>query len=248
MSGIKVDIQKYIFQIRHKPSLSFYEKMFRLEKIFKGFDHWQTDRLKIILRDYIKKHSLQIAHDSTSFESDKPNIPTAKNIINIVSDNFDQYSNKQDIQRVGCRYFGFISNELNFNELNSILKLKFFSKDLMEVINNDKTFDHSVVFKTSIDDMEYRIRMGPIAKSEIPRLIEFNAENHLDPNSPERYSELSNIYANYPNSSFFFDIDIYDSKSKNGELDMVTFQDKSHHIFTTITNNLRNFIFEVKLK
>ena len=66
----QINIKKSIFQIRYKPVLAFYDKLYSKDKIFNKFPHWQTDRLKISLRDYDKKHSLVLKHDSLTYETD----------------------------------------------------------------------------------------------------------------------------------------------------------------------------------
>lgn len=248
MASNKVHTEKYIYQIRYKPSLSFYEKLFKLDKIFSGFKHWQTDRLRISLRDYDKKHSLTIKHDSTTFESDKPSIKTAKGVINTVNENFHEYSNSSEIQRLGCRYMGFIKNELSFEELNEILKLKIFNKDFLNTVNKEDVFDHSIVFNTIINNLTCRINIGPIRKVEIPHFIQFNTENHIDPNSVDKYEELAKVYSNYPDHSLFFDVDVFTDNSKNGTVDIMQFLEDSHKAFETQIDHLRSFIFQEKLK
>ncbi len=248
MASNTVHIEKYIYQIRYKPSLHFYEKLFKLDKIFSGFQHWQTDRLRISLRDYEKKHSLTIKHDSTTFESDKPAIKSAKKIIKTVQENFHEYSNSSDIQRLGGRYLGFIKNELSFAELNEILKLKVFNKDFLNSINKEEVFDHSIVFNSVVNNLTLRINIGPIKKVEIPHYIQFNSENHIDQNSLEKYSELANIYSNYPDHSLFFDLDVFTDISKSDSFDIMQFLEDSNKAFETQIDDLRNFIFQEKLK
>ena len=248
MANNKVHIEKYIYQIRYKPSLSFYEKLFKLDKIFSGFDHWQTDRLRISLRDYDKKHSLTIKHDSTTFESDKPSINSAKEIISSVNDNFQEYSNPSEIQRLGCRYMGFIKNELSFIELNEILKLKIFNKEFLNAINKEEIYDHSCVFNTVINSLSCRINIGPIRKAEIPHFIQFNTENHIDQNSRDKYDELAKVYSNYPDHSLFFDLDLFIDNSKTKTFDIIGFFEESHKAFETQIDGLRNFIFQEKIK
>ena len=85
MKNLKTEIEKVIFHIAYKPALSFYEKLYKLDDIFVNFPHWQTDRLKITLRDYKKKHSLTIKHDAIIYETDKYLKKSETEIINLLN-------------------------------------------------------------------------------------------------------------------------------------------------------------------
>lgn len=247
MPGIKPDIQKYIFQIRYKPTLSFYEKLFKLDKIFDEFVHWQTDRLRVTLRDYDKRHSLTIKHDATTFESDKPSNSIAQKVLKNVTDNFNEYSNNSSIKRLGARYIGFIRNELSFEELNNILKLKVLDKEFLETISGDEVYDHSVAFNTIVNELTCKVNMGPIKKNEINQFFNFNSENHLDPASSDKHRDLAKIYDGYPEVSFYYDMDISINSSEDGELDIMKFHSKSYEVHNSLIKGISNFIFKEKL-
>lgn len=63
--------RKAIFRMDYKPSLDFFDKLYKSKKLFENFPYWETDRLHVILRDYKKHHSLKIKFDHVLYESDE---------------------------------------------------------------------------------------------------------------------------------------------------------------------------------
>jgi hypothetical protein len=242
---IQVKIEKSIFQIRYKPVLSFYDKLYSKDKIFNQFPHWQTDRLKISLRDYDKKHSLVLKHDSLTYETDNYVKKNEEEIINLIHDSINEISSEDKITRLGHRFLCLAPLKISFNELVTILNLKLFKKDFFKILNQDPD-DSTVTITSNYKDLKYRMVIGPMKNVEVPGFIIYNIENHVDPNSNKKYSELSNLVENYPETSLYIDIDLFTQETIKSP-DILQFYNKTKEAYSYLTKELIGYIFEEKL-
>jgi hypothetical protein len=242
---IKSNIQKSIFQVRYKPSLSFYDRLFSKEAIFKHFPHWQTDRLKITLRDFDKKHSLTMSYESTTYETDKHLKKNEEEIVSLLYDNLEEITSFDNINRLGYRVLSLAPVKISFNELVTILNIKLFKKDLFKALNQDP--DDSTITITSIfKDIKYRLTIGPMKNTEVPNYINFNIENHVDPSSQKKYSEISELIENYPETSLYIDVDLFKLQPLTAT-DIKDFYINASKAYSYLTDELLRYIFEDKL-
>ena len=243
---LKPNIEKSVFQIRYKPLLSFYDKLFSQENIFKYFPHWQTDRLTIILRDYVKQHNLVIKHDSITYETDKYSRKVEKEVLELVESNINNLIAKDNIIRYGHRFFTLIPLDMNFDELVSIINLKFYESGFLSSLKS-KPDDSSVMITSKINELSYRMHLGPIKNVEIPKFIKFNIENHIDPGSPTKYSEIAKVFESYPETALYFEMDIYTDKMKK-DFPLSKFNSESITVYNDIIASVKDYIFENKIK
>lgn len=241
-----IKIEKSIFQIKYKPVLSFYDNLYKKDNIFNQFPHWQTDRLKVTLRDYEKRHSLTLKHDSIIYETDNYSNKFEKDIINLISDNINEITTTDKITRIGHRFFCLAPVKISFNELVTILNLKLFSKDFINSVTQ-KIDDSTVTITSTHADLKYRLQVGPMKDKEVPGFIIFNIENHIDASSTKKYSDLAELVENYPETSFYIDLDLLTQENASN-YDILKFYKKTKSSFSEITNSLLKYIFEEKLK
>lgn len=242
---IQFRIEKCVFQIRYKPVLSFYDRLYNKEKLFNQFPHWQTDRLKVSLRDYDKKHSLTLKHDSLTYDTDNWVKKNEEEIITLTSSCLDEITTLDNITRLGHRFFCLAPTNINFSDLVTILNLKLFKKDFFKSLINDPD-DSTVTITSSYKDLKYRLTVGPMKNKEVPNFINYNIENHIDPNSNQKYSELSKLVENYPVTSLYFDIDFFTHeplKSPN----IMEFYGKTNEAFALLNKEFLRYIFVDKL-
>jgi hypothetical protein len=242
----KVKIEKCLFQIKFKPTLAFYENLYKNQTIFDFFPHWQTDRLKVTLRDYEKKHSLTIKHDSVTYETDNFLKKNEEEVINLVSNNFNHITNKKLIDRFGHRFFCLFPISISFDELVKIINLKAFSKDFFKAINREPD-DSTITITSKFKDLDFRLTVGPMKNTEVPNFIGYNIENHVDVSSNNKYSELAKLVENYPKTSLYIDLDLFNTNMNSlGEIE--EFYNSSHEAYEELTNNIVSYIFAESLK
>ena len=97
--------QKSIFQIRYDPKLCFYDRFYKNEKLTNIFPHWITDRLKVTLMDFDKKHSLTIAHNNTFFESDMYHKQNEEKSLSLIISEITNFVDDGTFSRFGLRRY-----------------------------------------------------------------------------------------------------------------------------------------------
>ncbi|WP_456437844.1 hypothetical protein [Psychroserpens sp.] len=203
-----VKIEKALFQVRFKPDLSYYDKLFEHKDLFTAFPHWQTDRMKIMLRDYDKRHSVAIQHDKLTYDTDKYVPKNCDEVIGIIHKNYKQFAKDENFGRLGHRFFMLVPLSIQFEELIHILNLKLFSKDFMSAIDGEP-HDSTVTLTSKHDDIDYRLQIGPMKAEEVPKFISYNVENHVDPNSNTKFTEMASLVENHPEVSLYLDLDFF---------------------------------------
>lgn len=241
---LKTEIKKSVFQIRYTPSLSFYDSLYKNEELFKQFPHWQTDRLKVVLADFSKKHSLTISHDNITFESDKYKREELDGVVDLISKQVNSFTTPDKIKRLGKRDFCLTPVKISFDELVEILNLKLFTKSFVDLSGKEPK-DFQLTIQSKFEDLNYRMVIGPIRDFEVPRFIRFNTENHIDINSNSKYSELAELTENYPKTALFFDIDV---SSDLNDKSIIEFYENSANCFKHLSNNIVDYLFEDKIK
>lgn len=103
MPGATPVPRKAIFQVRYRPRLSFYEKLFAIAEKLEVFPHWTTNRLAVTLRDFEAHHSISLAHNATAFETDSPDDESFALITGSVVTNLPSYVEDGAIGRIGVR-------------------------------------------------------------------------------------------------------------------------------------------------
>lgn len=74
MPSAEASSVKTIFRVDYKPTLDFYDRLNSSSQQFTAtYKNWQTDRLKVVLKDFSARCSLTIAHANFSFTQDVPN-------------------------------------------------------------------------------------------------------------------------------------------------------------------------------
>ena len=186
---MKYSPQKSIFRIEYDPKLSFYDKLYKNKELFKEFPHWQTDRLRVTLRDYDKKHSITIAHNNTLFESDMYHKPTEEEVISLLISEITNFIDDGTFSQFSFQRFYLIKQKMSFPELVEIINLKCFVQDFKQIFQ-DRINDTSITTISSINGNNFRLMLGPMKKEEIPKFIRYNINNHTDPEPQKRIQQL----------------------------------------------------------
>jgi len=239
--------QKSIFQIRYDPKLCFFDRLYKNEKLFDKFPHWQTDRLKVTLRDYDKKHSIKIAHDNTTFESDSYHKETEEQMISFLVSEINNFVNDGTFSRFGFRRYYLIKQDMSLQELVEILNLKYFTQDFKKLFN-DQINDSTIVITSSVNGNDFRLYLGPMKKEEIPNFLKYNIDNHIDPEPQKRVQILSEIFNNYPDVALFLDIDYYLTGKDLKKDSLEKFWELSKNDIPQIIDDVTSNLFVEKLK
>lgn len=244
---MKYKPKKTFFHINYFPDLSFYDRIFRINDLTSHFPDWETDRLKVTLRDYVKKHSVLLAHNRIVYESDKYNAQEEEKVIKLLCSEVRKLAKENYLQRVACKRQFLIKQKMSFSDLSDIITLKFYSESLTSLFPsgiNDSSFN----FTTIIGSNELRVKVGPMRKDEIPNLIRYNVNNHIRPEASIRAEELHNIISNYPEVGLYIEIDYSFQNTKMSFSDIDTFWDSAKKDVPHFVNELVTNLFEEKIK
>ena len=244
---MKYSPQKSIFQIRYDPKLCFYDKLYKNDKLADKFPHWQTDRLRVTLRDFDKKYSITIAHDNTFFESDMYHKQSEEEMISLLISEISNFVDDGTFSRFGFRRYYLIDKEMSFPELVEIINLKYFTNYFKKIFE-DQINDSTITIISSINGNDFRLMLGPMKKKGIPNFIKYNIENHIDPEPNKRVQELSKIFKNYPDIALFLDIDYYLTGKGLKKDSLEKFWETSKKDIPQIIGNITSNLFEEKLK
>lgn len=209
---MKYKPKKTFFQVNYFPDLSFYDKIFKKSDLSSHFPDWQTDRLKITLRDYDKKHSVLLAHNRTVYESDRYDEENEESVIDLIRSDIRNFTNESFLQRVECRRLFLLRQKMSFSDLSDIVTLKFYSESFKSLFPSGIN-DSSVNLTTTIGFNELRVIIGPMRTEEIPKFIRYNVDNHIRPEAKVRAKELHDIVTGYPEVGLYIET-FYSFESK----------------------------------
>lgn len=236
-------LHKVIFQAIYKPYLKFYDLIYSATQKLGGYEHWETNKVYVMLYDHEKHCNLTVQHNIFSYEWDYSG---TENYIDDVRDALTILPASLEIEtfkRLGLRKQFLIPTKMRFEEINNILSIKFLAQDesLMKLFPSGIT-DMSYVVVGSDDELQFRIALGPMKQKEIPKHIQINQKYNFRPDKPNDYA---NVPSGYPDVSVFIDIDVFRRDEDIGiPADYAhTFLKKAD---TTIENKLtalRNYIF-----
>jgi len=243
----KPTLHKTIFQIRYNPELKFYGLLMTAAQQLSKYPHWRTNRLSVILRDYDKHCSLAIRHDNVTYEQDSSDIEMEMKYIQQALEKLPSALQVKFLNRVGYRRKYLITVKSPFESLVSILYVKLFSQDeKIRSIMPSKVEDIMYRIDFKEEPYQYRVTVGPVRKREVPRYIEYNLENHLDPMTREK--EYQEIKEKYPDVAIFIDIDLYQMAEKIELKDAISFPKKACDKIHKMVNELNNYLFKSKVE
>lgn len=202
----KPKIYKSIFQARYKSDLRFYDLLMPAAKKLGHFEHWQTNRLNVTLRDYDNHSSFVIDFQSFGYEQDFGKLDVEQENVNRAIDILPSALELESFTRLGLRRFYIIPVPMGFESLVTVLNVKLFSQsEKLKTIIPYKIHDIMSVQEFKDGDFMYRIMIGPLNKAEVEQYVPFNKEQHLKPDEASKL--YLGIAEKYPDVSVLIDID-----------------------------------------
>lgn len=236
-----------IFQMKYKPKLEFYELLMSAAQKLNEYPHWETNGLRVVLKDYEKHCSLVIGHNAFTYQQDSNDNEMEKKYIQQILENLPTALKIQSFNRLGYRKKYLTSIKMSFESLVEVLYVKLFSQeDKLRSVMPSQIEDLMYRMDFKEDLHLYHVTVGPVRKFEIPQYIAYNIDNHLSRETREK--EYQEIIAKYPDVAVFADIDFYQAADKLTLKDAEHFVDKAHQKVYDIINGLDNYLFETKLE
>lgn len=238
---------KTIFRVDYKPNLKFYNLLIDAAQEFNEYPHWRTTGLNVILRDFDKKCSLNIKHNFISYQQDLDYNPNYVDYIKKSIRRLPQLLEIPSYNRLGFRRKYLIASKLDFSELVTTHQVKLLSHDerLIKLLPK-KLEDTSYRIDCSEDNLLFHILVGPVRKSEIPKHLELDIENHFNPESRDR--EYSDIMGALPNAATYFDLDIYRAEDNIPLEDGITFFEEASDRIQKLVLDFEDYLFKKELR
>jgi len=192
-------IGKAICEIRVKPKLIFYSKLYEIGSELEDiFSDWQTSGLDIKFLNKEKGIILAIIHKRWSLFYEKPDkIDDFKNIAITNYSNMLKKYNFNFIERLGIRIQTFIDHKMSFKEFTNLFNLKTHSSPIQKLnCFKDKVVDDALVINTE-DDSNYKFHfeLGGVHKQELITKLNFEIFKQKE------------IFDKFPENSLWCDID-----------------------------------------
>ncbi len=233
---------KTIFRVDYKPTLDFYDKLnSSAELLADTYKNWQTDRLRVVLKDFPNRCSLTIAHANFFFTQDSLNSSeNEKSRIDEVIKVLPKALGKDVNARVGLRRKYLIAVEMDYKDLHQLVSSKLLNAnpELTESIY-PWAQDFHLVF--SAPDAGFRgLTLGPISQEQLPQFLEPDESNF----------EVGDItlltgkwFEGYPRTAIYVDCDYAKTNIKSDKLlDFYTEARENHKI---LVENVQHYLLGI---
>lgn len=210
---------KTVFEVRYQATLDFYQKLYATALEFADtYPHWQTDNIKIQLRDFDSRCSLTITHNRFVYSqdlqySDQKEGDRIKKAIGTLP----KALGKDVFTRVGLRRKYLIPVDMKYEDLVDLTTKKLLtgSQAFYEGIGPDIK-DISVVLDLEAPGIQH-LTVGPIIREQMGRHLNLEPESHFRQDDPRLIS--GQIFDEYPSPSLFVDCDYGDTEVKAENLE-----------------------------
>jgi hypothetical protein len=238
---------KTIFRVDYKPQLKFYNLLINAAQQFSEYPHWQTTALNVTLRDFDRKCSLIIRHNSFSYQQDLDDNPDYIDYINKAITRLPELLEIPSCTRLGFRRKYLIATKLDFSELVRTHYIKLISQDerLIKLLPK-KLEDTSYRINCSEDNLTFHILVGPVKKQEIPQHLELDRENHFNPKSRDR--DYNVMIKSLPNVATYFDLDIFRTEDDIPLSDATTFFAEASDRIQRMVIGFEDYLFEKEMR
>lgn len=240
-------LYKTIFEVRYKAELKFYDLLLPAAQQLKEYPDWETNRLRIILKDFDKHCNLAISHNSFSYEQDSNDINLETNYISRALEILPTALEINAFTRLGYRRRYLVPVDFSYESLVTVLNVKLFSQNNNLIKSMPKNVKNlAYIIDSEEENYKYHFLIGPVTKQESQSFIGFNRERNLNPaNREERNSE---IIQTYPNVAIFIDIDMYHEGETFQVKERFKFVDNARNKVHNLAEELTKYLLEEKLE
>jgi hypothetical protein len=245
--SLKPVLYKSVFQVRYKPRIEFYNRMFTAAKSLEGFPDWETDGLSVTVFNFENRCSAGISFDSISYAQDSNNLRQERDNISQLLGVIPEVLGLNTFLRFGLRRWYLTPVDFDFDSLASIMTLKLFNQDeSFQSYMLPATKDMSYINVCSDDKYAMKSTVGPMRKNEIPNYIKFQQQQHLPPdNRAQKYFEIVN---NYPEVCAYFDVDYFQQSDKLNMEEAMTFIHRADDFISKAVDGINNYLFSEKVE
>ncbi len=238
-------LQKTIFEIRYEPQLRFYDLLITAAQEMAEYPNWETDRLSVTRKDFDKRCSVTISHNSIGYEQDSPDEDLEAERIQGVLAKLLSSLEITSLTRMGYRRQYLLAADMPFDSLVAVMNVKFFSQDeTLRAALPPQVTDVMYRIDSRRSEYSYHITGGPVRRQETPRWLVYNRAHHLKPSTAEQ--DYRNIVNSYPEVAFFLDIDMYRQAEPVDSSIASSFVDHARSDLSSMAAKLAEYLFATK--
>lgn len=201
-------VQKAVFEVRFKPDFTVIDRIFPAAKKLKSYTNWETDKLSIIVSNIDNRCSVKISSNNFAYIQDAENRELEAQNISEIIDVLPKALNVSAFTRCGYRCKYLIPVKVPFQRLTEICDVKWVSQNKRyRSFLPGSMVDIGVRYNLKDDDYFYHLHFGPVKKTELPDLLQFDKKHHLANESADL--EYVKILTDYPDIALYADIDIF---------------------------------------
>ncbi len=206
----KSDVQKVIFQARYNPQITFHNILHvAAQELTETYQDWETDGLRATLKDFNNHCSVQIGHDSFTYEQDFDSEQLEVERIDEIVEKLPKSLQIKVFRRLGYRKILLHPVKMDFASLVKVMEVKLLTQDpsLKDSLPPVKDLMYRV--DLSEPPLDYHLTVGPLRKNEISRHVSPNLQNNYAPSGYNQAKAMTNIVDAYPEVAIVIDIDVF---------------------------------------
>jgi hypothetical protein len=233
---------KTIFRVDYKATLDFYDKVNSSAQLLSDtYKNWQTDRLKVVLKDFPSRCSITISHANFFFTQDALNsAEKERSRIDEVIKTLPKAFGKDVNERVGLRRKYLIAVEMDYKDLHKLVSSKLLNSN-PELTQSIYPWARDFHLVLASPEAGFRgLTLGPIIKEQFRQFLEPDDSNF----------EIGDIglmtgqwFESYPQTAIFVDCDYVRADIKSDKLlDFYTEARESHK---TLVENVQHYLLGI---
>ena len=198
---------KTVFRVDYDATLDFYERLYpAAADVRDGYPDWETDRLKVVLKNFEDRCSLTISHAAFFYSQDHLNAVSKEEArINKVIEILPNALGKQKIKRAGLRRQYLLPVEMEYADLVQLMKGKFLTPDPLFHEGICPHFDDLQVVFTFKHSGFKMITIAPTFRDQLSRVLQLDVTNNF--RAEDVWILTGEVFADYPLNSVYVDCD-----------------------------------------
>ncbi len=242
----ELQLQKSLFEVRYAPKLDFFHLMHSAAQKLTGYPHWEVSQLAVTLRNFEQLCSLSIQHNRFVYDQDADQNRNEQTYIQDALEHLPTALEIAAYARLGLRRRYLLPTTMSFAELVAVMDLKLFSQnERLKAIMPSRTEDVNYRVDGADNDLKFHVQAGPVRKEEVPRYLDFNRNDHLDPTTREE--TYHTIIKAYPDVAVFVDIDIYRQQECIPVGEALAFWEQAQKQVKTMVKDFWVYLFDASI-
>ncbi len=237
---LRPTVWKTIFRATFRPSLGYFAAYTNTAQAIEGYPNWEVDGTRVSLRDWSKRRSVSLEHNSFGFEQDSGDEELESQSIDQLLKIIPSSLGILEFARLGYRRKYLVEVEMSFDSLLAILNTRVLRPELSGVL--PRSTDCVYRYDSVGNPYSYFIWLAPVRKSELFRALEFNHEHHLNPK--EKGKDWERIHHSHPETALLLDIDFFQKDAKGHEA--ANFIITTRQQLEKITNDFVGYCFSTE--